>query len=385
MAQALINHKIIPWAYNRAGIAPDLLASRMKIKADKFREWETGESRPTFKQARKLAKLLHIPFGYLFLTEEPDDSVPVSDFRTIGSRAAREPSADLKDLLNDLMLKQSWYREYILEHIGDPVSVIGNFTAGSPAQAIADDIKYKLKLTIEDRKQARNAKAFYNLLVERIEHFNILVMKSGIVGSNTHRPLDVNEFRGITIYDEYAPLIFINGRDAEAAQIFTLIHELAHLWIGGGGISNPSLTTRKDMLSTSTERLCNSVAAEVLVPHEELQRKWDAGKSLEEITAAFGKLFRVSQVVVARRAYDINLITWEEYYFFYKTQEKMWNRPKRGGGNSYNTIPVRNSRTFTNAVIQHARSNRILLRDAGILLGVSPAKINNLAAHLSIR
>lgn len=384
MAQALINHKIIPWACHRADMDLDFLASKMKVNVEKLKEWESGESKPTFKQAQKLAKYLHIPFGYLFLKEAPAETVPVTDFRTIANRQQKSLSIDLKDLLNDLEQKQSWYREYIRDYFGEPVNIIGKFSSTNTPLAVATDIIAKLNLTLQDRKLARNTTELYNLLVARIERYNILVMKSGVVGSNTHRALDLEEFRGISMYDDYAPIIFINGRDVPAAQLFTLVHELAHLWIGEGGISNQPLDSQITG-SNAIERLCNAVAGEVLVPQDILINHWDNGKTLDEITADLRrKIFRVSQVVIARRAYDIRLISWGDYSEFYADQAKKWKSPKSPGGNPYNTIPIRNSKTFTSAVVQRARANGILLRDAGKLLGVSPARISKLATHIGV-
>ncbi len=363
-----------------------LLANKMKINVEKLKKWESGEAKPTFKQAQKLAKYLHIPFGYLFLAEAPTETIPVTDFRTIGNHQAQVLSVDLKDLLNDLVLKQSWYKEYVRDYFGDPVKVIGRFSCNDTPEKIATDITAKLNLTLQDRKLARNTKELYDLLVGRIEQYHILVMKSGVVGSNTHRTLDLDEFRGISIYDDYAPLIFINGRDVAAAQLFTLVHELAHLWIGEGGISNHPLESKVISITNATEKLCNAVAGEVLVPQDILINHWDSSKSIDEITAKLRRnLFRVSQVVIARRACDINLISWKDYTSFYAEQVKRWKKPKGSGGNSYNTIPVRNSKTFTNAVVQQAKANGILLRDAGKLLGVSPASISKLATHIGVR
>ncbi|HMM61712.1 MAG TPA: ImmA/IrrE family metallo-endopeptidase, partial [Candidatus Rifleibacterium sp.] len=96
---------------------------------------------------------------------------------------------------------------------------------------------------ISDRGEAANWESFFNILVERSEQAGIIILRSGKVGNNTHRTLDVKEFRGFVIYDELAPFIFINGADAKAAQIFTLVHELAHVWLGASGVSNNGLDT----------------------------------------------------------------------------------------------------------------------------------------------
>ena len=225
--------------------------------------------------------------------------------------------------------------------------------------------------------------------MNKADETGILVMRSGIVGSNTHRGLDVHEFRGFAICDDIAPVVFLNGKDAKAAQIFTLIHELAHIWVGLSGISDLSLESRKGDIHIKSECLCNAVAAEVLVPEVVFLDHWMKEKTLEENTGELATYFRVSSVVIARRAVDLDLINWQTYYQFYREQARLWRNQKerdkeRPGGSPYRTIPVRNGRSFTEAVVRSALERKVLLRDAGRLLGLHPSNIGKLSQELGV-
>lgn len=385
MTTALISPEVLRWARERTQLDPKWLAEKTHVKADNLLLWEQDKAKPTFKQAQGLAKALHIPFGFLFLPHPPVETLPIPDLRTVDDHVAGILSADLRDLLADVLRKQDWYRDYLLEQGVETLPFIGRFGLDVAATAIAADLAETLGLTLSDRKEVKNWETFLILLMEKAESAGVWVMRSGIVGSNTHRILEVQEFRGFAICDDRAPLVFINGKDAKAAQIFTLVHELAHLWIGQSGISDLSLAQPANFPRHQTERLCNAIAAEVLVPTQAFQRLWDARESVNNNAVRLASFFRVSTVVIARRAFDLSLIGWSTYIEYYQRQVELWRREKKGdGGDPYRTIPVRNGRRFTEAVVQSAFERNLLLRDAGRLLGVNPSKIGRLAQEIGI-
>jgi Zn-dependent peptidase ImmA (M78 family) len=273
-----------------------------------------------------------------------------------------------------------------VEQGAEPLSFIGRFGLTADAKVIAEDLTKTLGLTIADREKARNWEEFLRLVIDKVEEAGIWVMRSGIVGSNTHRGLSIQEFRGAAICDDIAPVVFINGKDAKAAQTFTLMHEVAHLWIGQSGISDLSLTQAADTSNLNTERLSNAVAAEVLVPEDAFLEHWSSQDHLDQNATRLAKFFRVSTVVIARRAFDTGLVKWADYINYYQQQAEIWKQQSNqdGGGDSYRNIPVRNGRRFTDAVLQSVSERRLLLRDAGKLLGVNPSKIDRLAQKISI-
>jgi Zn-dependent peptidase ImmA (M78 family) len=228
----------------------------------------------------------------------------------------------------DVQRKQDWYRDYLLERGAEPLPYIGKYDANSDPKQIASDITKTLGPEFSERKTPKRQDQFLNYLTEKAEDAGILVMRSGIVGNNTHRSLEVYEFRGFAICDDIAPVIFINGNDAKAAQTFTLIHELAHLWIGQSGISDISLENQINNKKQNTEKLCNTVAAEVLVPENKFSEKWKVTDSLEDNAFRLAEYFRVSNVVIARRAFDLGLIERSEYSKYYNNQKQLWQEKK---------------------------------------------------------
>jgi len=331
--------------------------------------WEDGEAQPTFKQAQKWANVVHVPFGFLFLTTPPKETLELPDLRTVGGQGVEQPSLDLKETISDVLRKQQWYRDFLIDHDVDPRPFIGKFNLKSKPTDVAKDIRSVLGLPAELR--ATNSEDFMRLLINAAENVGILVMRSGVVGGNTHRKLDVAEFRGFAISDDLAPVVFINSADAPPARLFTLIHELSHLWIGSTGISNGGIHSLRD-----EEIFCNAVAGEFLAPASQFVDHW---RDLGEWESNFPMLtarFHVSKFVIARRAADLGLISKNEFDKFYVRELHAFRqRDTASGGDFYATAGAKNSKPFSRAVLGEALSGRMLLRDAGQLLGISPDKI----------
>jgi len=388
MSEALINPQVLEWAIQRGRLELVELAKRTSVTAEKIGFWRQGEARPTFKQAQDLARALRIPFGFLFLSVPPRETFPIPDLRTIGDHEVHWTSLELRDVLADALRKQDWFREYRLEQGFETLPFVGRFNQNDTAAQIASDLTMTLGLTLTDRNQVKYWEEFLTRLIYKAEAVGVFVMRNSMVGNNRYRALDVKEFRGFAICDSIAPLVFINSADSKAAQIFTLVHELVHLWIGESGISDLSLKLPSSVSRNRTERLCNATAAEVLVPAKTLRERWKSKESLNQNAEQLAGFFRVSTVMIARRAYDLGFVGQQEYADFYEQQAELWTKQPRSEAHPIDyykvLVPMRNGKGFTSAVVQSVLERRLLSRDAGMLLGISPSKLVTLAQKLGI-
>lgn len=361
MNQIAINPSVLNWAAEKAQGSLHSFAEQIaKRKIDRER---ILEGRLTVSQIEKLAKKAKIPFGYLFLNEPPNlKGAEIPDLRRV--QDAEPLSDNFYETLEDIRAKQEWFIEYIKESGGVEIPFVGRFKEGRrSASTIAADIKRELSISDDDRRKSPNAEIYFSRLSEKIESAGILVFKSSIVKSNTKQSLSEKEFRGFAISHNLVPVIFVNGRDAQVASVFTLMHELAHIWIGADGVSDVTAYP-----NNPTEKLCNEIASRILIPNDIFIEQW---KGLDGI-GQLAKYFRVSRVVIARRAMDNQLIDRLQY-------EEIASRSVRvkstGKPTIYQTLPIRNSKKLTSAVIADAMSGNTLLRDAARLLNVKPSTI----------
>jgi len=361
MNQIAIPPGVLHWAAEKAEGSLHSFAEQVaKRKGDRDR---ILEGLLTIPQIEKLAKKARIPFGYLFLSEPPNlAEVEIPDLRRVQDA---EPLGDnFYQTLEDIKAKQEWFIDYIKDSGGVEIPFVGRFKEGKKtATSIAADIKKELGISDDDRRRSPNAEAYFSRLSEKIERAGILVFKSSIVKSNTKQSLSEQEFRGFAINHKFAPVIFINGRDAQVASVFTLMHELAHIWIGVDGVSDVTAYPNNPI-----EKLCNEIASKILVPNDVFMEQWNGIDGIGQLA----KYFRVSRVVIARRAMDNGLIGREQYE---QIASKVVRIKSAGKPTIYQTLPIRNSKKLTSAVIADAMSGNTLLRDAARLLNVKPSTV----------
>lgn len=378
---ASINPDILAWARRRTGMSLESLSQAMKVPEERLAHWESGKTGPTFAQARTLAAKLHIPFAYFYLSAPPEEDLPIPDLRTLGDRIPERFSPEFRDLISDVLYKYDWYREERIREGFEALPFIASFAnSRTHPDAVAGDIRDKFGVE-SLRATARNPDDYLTRLVRRAEDLGIWVLRSGIVGNNTHRPLAVEEFRGFAIADHVLPLVFLNARDARAAQIFSLMHEVAHLWIGRSGVSNPALTQRGDASAQNVEAVCNAIAAEVLVPHESLLNAWDKGLDIAANARGLTSRYRVSSVVIARRVYDLGLVDYEAFVAFFQEETAKW-RKLSGKGDFNRSSAARFGRDFRHAVVMKAMSGDLLWREAAALLNVKPKTLKTMYRNI---
>jgi Zn-dependent peptidase ImmA (M78 family) len=378
-ARVEVSPRLLAWARRRSGLTVDDLVRRFPGLG----AWERGELLPTFKQLEGYAKATHTPIGFLFLPEPPEEQVPIPDYRTMGDKGIRRPSPDLLDTIYQCEQRQDWYREFAQVNQEKLVEFVGSLTTATPPVAAAATMREALRFDPGERGSTW-AEALRRL-ISRAEELGFLIMVNGVVGSNTHRKLDPREFRGFALADPLAPLVFVNGADTKAAQIFTVVHELTHLWLGGAALDDADLTAA---VSPDTERWCNQVAAEVLLPLSAVTESPQVADLAAE-AERLAQRFKVSTLVALRRIYDAGRLNWDDYQAAYRAEFErirgLMSERTSGGGNFFNTQPTRVSRRFAQAVIASTLEGQTLYRDAFQMLGFKKlSTFNELASQLGI-
>lgn len=378
---AYIKPQLLEWARKRYFPTVQSAADKLHISVEKLDAWERGTTRPTFRQAQSLASRLHVPFGYLFLSDPPIENLPLPDLRTVSGGTPSAPSPDFLDAILDAQRKQAWFREELLLEDASALPFVGRFTLDSTAATIAADIETTIGIDDKMRREAETWETFLTEFVRKTEAAGILVLRSGVAQGNNNRKLDVDEFRGFVISDHFVPLIFINSQDAKTAQIFTLAHELAHIWVDESGVSNPDYRRGSAGQTNATERLCNRVAAETLLPTADFLRSWNDTSNLATNLQNLTRRYRVSSITVLRQALDLGKVDEDTYWDVFLSERNRRAR-KSKGGEFYNTFFARNSRTFTTAVVSAAVAGRVSRLDAAKLLNIKGQTIGKVATQL---
>jgi len=356
---------LLRWARKRAGLALDDLAGRFPRLAD----WEREEARPTLKQLEQFANATHTPVGYLFLPEPPVERIPIPDFRTTGNRRIEHPSPDLLDTVYLCEQRQEWYRDFVRSQGDAPLAFVGSATLSSDVETTAATIRTALAFELDERRQMPTWTEALRRFIEQADTLGVLVMVNGVVANNNYRRLDPDEFRGFALADGLAPLVFINGADTKAAQMFTLAHELAHIWLGQSALSDVGPVT---VPTHDVERWCNQVAAELLVPLAAIRGEYQRGDDLRGALDRLARRFKVSTLVILRRIHDAGGLTRDQLWRAYQQElERLQAIPKGSGGDFYLTQAARVGKRFARALVASTLEGQTLHRDAFRLLGFS--------------
>jgi Zn-dependent peptidase ImmA (M78 family) len=348
--------------------------------------WSRGESLPRFSQAEQLARKLRIPLAVLFMEKPPAIEIPIPDLRTIGNAEKAKPSLQFLDVLNDALIKQDWYRAYQEESDAPALPFVGRFATSDPINVVAANMRATLGINREFRKGVSSWQEFLTSFVHKSEGLGIIVMRGAVVRHDVTRKLDPQEFRGFAISDPVAPLVFINAADAKAAQIFTLAHELAHIWIGQSGISNINPKRQRFAHSKNEiERFCNHVAAELLVPQVEFEEAWKLSGDITTRIKRIATFSRVSNVVVLMRAYELGKLDFATFsemmdaeYERFKLQQMQQEKEGESGGNFWASFGARNGKRLIDSVVTSLREGRSLYIEAANILGVRVKTLNKL-------
>jgi Zn-dependent peptidase ImmA (M78 family) len=354
------------WAAERARLNDDILTSRFP----KWHMWLSSDAQPTFKQLEDFARLTHTAFGYFFLPQPPSLELPVRDFRTLHDEALSKPSSELLDILYLCQQRQDWYRDYARTHNLPALLFVGSANMQEAPEAVAQRLREALAFSAEARRQLPTWTETLRQLITKTEDIGVMVMVSSIVGSNSHRKLDVGEFRGFALADAMAPLIFLNGADSKAAQMFTLVHELAHVWLGATGVSDAQVGKVPEQ---HTERWCNQLAAELLMPLDELRATHQRNAPIPDEIQRLACEFKVSTLVALRRLFDAGYIDKAMLWQHYREElERLRTLKEResAGGDFYHSLSARTSKRFARAIISSTLEGLTAFPDAFRMLGV---------------
>lgn len=368
--QIELEPSVLRWARERSRLDPEELARKIPVKVERVQAWEeTG--RISLAQIGKLASKTRTPEGFLFLPAPPEDRLEIPDLRTVGDHPVR-PSPDLLDTVHAMQRRQAWMREELIEQGADSLPFVGSASSSDPIEDVATSMREALDLAAGWAGEVPSWVDALRLLQRRIDDAGVLVVSNGVVGNNTHRALNPDEFRGFSLVDEYAPLVFVNAADFRSAQMFTLAHELAHVWLDASGVSNPDLGDL-DAPRPEVERRCNGIAAEFLIPAEELRSLWPEVSGEPDRFEQVARRFKTSRIVAARRAVDTELISRSEFFDFweaYQADERRGVQRSGEGGNFWNTQGVRLGRRFSHAVVHAVQEGRLFYQDAYSLTGL---------------
>ena len=346
MYDVRVKQSLLNWACRRSG------RDDADIRKDfpDLESWKREEALPSLKDLEDFAKATYAPIGYFFLDEPPKEELTVPDFRTVGGTGVGVPSGGLLDTVYLCQRRQEWYREETRATGGEPLGFVGSMSTADDIVYSAKQIRAALKFNVKQRVGVGGRIGARRKLVGDVEDVGILVMMSGVVGNDTRRRLDHTEFRGFALADPWAPLVFVNSTDGENAKIFTLAHEVAHIWLGQSALSNNSVA---DKPNHTVERWCNAVAAEMLVPSEIIREKYDQTEDLDKIVDRLVRHFKVSKQVILRRIYDTGGIDRATFQKAYNKEKelaaKREEERKKGklGGDYYNNVLARAGKKFT--------------------------------------
>ena len=372
MIRVSVKPALLIWARERAQLTREDLVKRFP----KIEEWESGALQPTLKQVDAFASSVHVPVGYLFLSKPPEEPLPLPDFRTIAGSPIANPSPNLLDVIYACQSRQTWYRNFALVEQLDELTFISSVTLADSSESVAAQMRDTINFDLDTRRECSSWTEALRSFISKTDDAGVLVMVSGIVDSNTSRTLDREEFRGFALSDPLAPLIFVNGADSKAAQMFTLAHELAHLWLGSTALSDCQATPANGL--REDEIWCNAVAAEFLVPLDSLKEELSENETLSGALRRLTRLFKVSSLVVLRRLHDVGWLDkneFEEAWIDENARLLSLNRQNRGsGGDFYRTTLSRVGKRFTKALVASTLEGQTLYRDAYRMLGVRSGK-----------
>ncbi len=391
-----INLELLRWAREKAGMSHAAVAELGKVQplqargekpkcsaVERVQAWEEGTLPLTWRQLEKIAKVYRRPALTFFLSAPPIEEVKLADFRTVGDRPTATDTPEFSAFLRRIEVLHDGIIELIEATQKKTLPFISSVSTKTPIQSVAKDIRDTLNFSFDEQKKLQSSDELFRTLRRKAQDAGIFVLVEGDLGSY-HSQISPDEFRGIAICHPKAPLVVINQWDAKAAQLFTFIHELVHIWLGDSAVSNASALKGMQAGRDDCEAFCNQVAAEFLVPAAECLDVFAQRDPADwqNTVSNMARRFKVSRAVVARRLYDLNRINHGEYWSYFTMLQKQWGAAKssmrktEGGPNRNVLDKFRLGEKLINTVVGGAADGLISLQDASRILKVKVARFD---------
>ncbi len=388
-----VNPDILQWARKTAGLTPEDAVRKLSLRdgrgvsaIDRLKSLESGYTEPTRPMLLKMAKQYHRPLLTFYMSAPPGKGNRGQDFRTLPEEYSVVDEALLDSLIRNIQARQSMVRAIIEdEDEVEALSFVGSAQRSDSVDTIAKSIQRTINFDLDEFRSQRTPNDAFKLLRERVEDAGIFVLLIGNLGSH-HTALDIEVFRGFAIADDIAPFIIINDQDAHSAWSFTLLHELAHLWLGQTGVSGAKT-------EIATERFCNDIAGEILLPTQQLMtlsiNNTTDIETAKELISSFAKERNISNSMVAYKLFSNGIIGHDTWNSLSRLFRRIWlhnRKEKRDQARNHDSqdpdyFVVRRHRvgaTLINFIGRMMAAGAVTTIQAGKILGVKACNVHKL-------
>jgi len=392
-----VNPDILRWARETAGFSREQAARKISLKEARgvpgdarLAELEAGRTAPSRTLLERMAQQYRRSLLTFYLPERPRTGDRGEDYRTIPD-AKKGTSAPLLDaLLRDIKARQDMLRTVLVEEEeAQPLQFINSMRVGDGAEAVIASIRRTIKIASPELRTQSSPTEVFAVLRNHAESAGIFVLLAGNLGSY-HTALDVEVFRGFALADKIAPFVVINDLDARSAWSFTLLHELAHLWIGATGVSGFFSQSR-------TEQFCSDVASKYLLPDQDLELLSISSSNIAtaaEAITTFARDRHLSRSMVAYRLLRRGAITQPVWSRLSAKFREEWNQSREaqrararetdGGPNYYVVRRHRLGSAILRVVGRNLSEGNLTPTKAARILGVKARSVEPLLRGASI-
>lgn len=387
-----VNPSILRWARETAGLTPEEAVQKLDINdargvaaSDRLVALESGDEQPTRAMLVKMAKQYRRPLLTFYLRDIPSRGDRGEDFRTLPEPVGQTEAGLVDAVVRDIRARQALVRSS-LEAAGEAqrLDFIGSMTRGDGVAAVVNSIEQTLRFdrdAFRGKAQLQGSFAYLRALTEAVGIFVILVDNLG----SWHTTISVETFRGFALADDVAPFVAVNANDSPGAWSFTLVHELAHLWIGATGVSGGTA-------ERAIEKFCNDVAGEFLLPRNEIvgleiNEETPLASAMERINE-FAQARNISSTMVAYKLHRAGAFSFERFQQFKaayrraflarKAAEKEKSAEKEGGPTYHVVRKHRVGTTLIRFVERMMHDGNLSTTKAGKVLGVGAHNVHAL-------